>query len=296
MTRDLPPGTRVTLHAAQGDLPPGAAGVITSGSGSVYDVQFGAHVRAVNRVHLKVERAALEALPPVRGDLRPFVQYACVMGSRAFGLDTGASDTDLRGFYLPPARLTWGLSDPPEQLEFAAPAGPGPGTEEVYWEARKFVRLALKANPNVLEVLFSPMPVQVTPVARALLDIRGAFLSRLMYVTYGEYVRAQFRRLQADRERHGEIRPKHAMHLLRLLISGAHALRTGEVMVNVGPHREKLLAVKSGHLTWEAAGAWREELHRDFERAFAETSLPERPDHDAAQDWLIGARRAALDW
>ena len=25
MTRDLPPGTRVTLHAAQGDLPPGAA-------------------------------------------------------------------------------------------------------------------------------------------------------------------------------------------------------------------------------------------------------------------------------
>ncbi|GAA0509528.1 hypothetical protein [Deinococcus depolymerans] len=93
MTRDLPTGTRVTLHAAQGDLPPGAAGVIVArvivpGGGSVYDVQFGGRVRAVNRVHLKVERAALEALPPVRGDLRPFVQYACVMGSRAFGLDT----------------------------------------------------------------------------------------------------------------------------------------------------------------------------------------------------------------
>ena len=37
--------------------------------------------------------------------------------------------------------------------------------------------------------------------------------------------------------------------------------------------------------------AWRKELHRDFERALAETRLPERPDYEAANRFLIKARR-----
>jgi hypothetical protein len=37
--------------------------------------------------------------------------------------------------------------------------------------------------------------------------------------------------------------------------------------------------------------AWRKELHRDFERALAETKLPERPDYEAANRFLIKARR-----
>jgi hypothetical protein len=41
----------------------------------------------------------------------------------------------------------------------------------------------------------------------------------------------------------GEFKPKHAMHLLRLLFSGIHALRAGEIRVDVAEHREELLAV-----------------------------------------------------
>ncbi len=33
------------------------------------------------------------------------------------------------------------------------------------------------------------------------------------------------------------------------------------------------------------------DLHRDFERALAETKLPERPDYEAANRFLIKARR-----
>lgn len=36
---------------------------------------------------------------------------------------------------------------------------------------------------------------------------------------------------------------------------------------------------------------WRKELHRDFELALAETKLPERPDYEAANCFLIKARR-----
>jgi len=40
--------------------------------------------------------------------------------------------------------------------------------------------------------------------------------------------------------------------------------------------------------------AWRKELHRDFERALAETQLPERPDYEAANGFLLKARRAMV--
>ena len=42
---------------------------------------------------------------------------------------------------------------------------------------------------------------------------------------------------------------------------------------------------------WAEVDAWRKELHRDFERAPTETKLPERPDYEAANGFLIKARR-----
>ena len=36
---------------------------------------------------------------------------------------------------------------------------------------------------------------------------------------------------------------------------------------------------------------WRKELHHDFERALVETKLPERPDYEAANRFLIKARQ-----
>jgi hypothetical protein len=39
----------------------------------------------------------------------------------------------------------------------------------------------------------------------------------------------------------------------------------------------------------------KEELHRAFERALAETRLPERPDYGAANRFLIKARREVAE-
>ncbi|KAA1260947.1 putative nucleotidyltransferase [Rubripirellula obstinata] len=90
------------------------------------------------------------------------VIYRCVIGSRAYGLDDEASDTDRRGIYLPTADLHWSLYGVPEQLE-------NDETQEVYWELQKFIVLALKANPNVLECLYSPIVENVTPLGAELL-------------------------------------------------------------------------------------------------------------------------------
>src|SRR2546427_597336 len=102
---------------------------------------------------------------------------------------------------------------------------------------------------------------------------------------------SQFKKIEQDIRNSGQIKWKHAMHLLRLLLTGAATLRDARVPVRVEAHRDRLLAVKHGEMPWAEVDAWRKELHRDFERALTETKLPERPDYEAANRFLIRARR-----
>jgi len=151
--------------------------------------------------------------------------------------------------------------------------------------------MALKANPNILECLYSPMVEKQTPLAAELLTIRDRFLSQMIFQTFNGYAMSQFKKIEQDIRNHGEVRWKHAMHLLRLLLTGAATLRDARVPVHVEAHRERLLAVKRGELPWAEVDAWRKDLHRDFESALAGTRLPERPDYEAANLFLIQARR-----
>jgi predicted nucleotidyltransferase len=240
--------------------------------------------------HFKDRLGAAGSAPgtetPPAFDLEPFVIYRCVVGSRAYGLDTDASDTDRRGIYLAPADLQWSLFGAPEQFEDNA-------AQSCYWELQKFFIMALKANPNILECLWSPLVEKATPLGEELLAMRECFLSQMIFQTFNGYALSQFKKIEQDRRNHGEVRWKHAMHLLRLLLTGAATLRNGSVPVRVEAHRDRLLAVKRGEIAWADVDAWRQELHRDFEHALAETKLPERPNYEAANGLLIRARRSA---
>jgi hypothetical protein len=215
------------------------------------------------------------------------VIYRCIVGSRAYGLEDDESDIDRRGIYLPPADLHWSLYGVPEQLD-------NPETEETYWEIQKFLTLALKANPNVLECLYTPLVEHATDLARELLDMRQAFLSKMVYQTYNGYVMSQFKKLQADLRNKGQVKWKHVMHLIRLLLAGVTVLREAIVPVRVDEHRDRLLAIRRGELPFEDVERWRLDLHRQFDHAFEITKLPDRPDYNRANDLLLKARRSAL--
>jgi uncharacterized protein len=215
-------------------------------------------------------------------DLYQYVIYRCIVGSRAYGLDSEESDIDLRGIYLPPASLHWSLFGVPEQLERG---------EEAYWEMQKFIALALKGNPNILECLHTPLVEYASPIAQELLEQRQIFVSKLLYQTYNGYVLSQFKKMKKHLENYGSIRWKHAMHLIRLLISGISALETGTIMVQVGEHRDELLKIRREEISWDVVEEWRLALHKQFDEAYRKTKLPERPDYDAANAFLIRARR-----
>jgi predicted nucleotidyltransferase len=210
--------------------------------------------------------------------------YRCTVGSRAYGLDVSSSDTDTRGIFLPPASLHWSLYGVPEQIE-------NTDNEECYWEMQKFIILSLKANPNVLECLYTPLVVHATELASELLQNRHRFLSQLAYQTYNGYVMSQFRKLEQDLRTRGDLKWKHVMHLIRLLLSGITILKDGYVPVDVGDKRESLMSIRRGERTWEEINEWRLQLHKEFDAASASSSLPERPDYEWANSFLIKSRR-----
>ena len=83
------------------------------------------------------------------------------------------------------------------------------------------------------------------------------------------------------------------MHLIRLLLAGICILRHGHVPVRVEEHRAELLQIKRGQMSWDDSERWRAELHQQFDGAFRETKLPDQPDYERANAFLLKARRIA---
>jgi hypothetical protein len=293
----IPVGTQVVLKTAKqlpgsdATKPAGSIGIVAEAPVSnrrPYVVRFVDDVTLrVKFAELAVRRRELsDELTTPGEDMRKYVIYRVAVGSRAFGLAGELSDEDRRGVYLPPAELTWSLFKPPEQVEFKRD-----GVEEVDWEIEKFVRLALQANPNLLEALWSPSVLHADETGQELRAIRQAFLSRHLFKTYSGYVLSQFRLMKDGFAKKGAYRAKHAMHLIRLLYSGIHAVRTGEILVDVGEHRGQLLDIKGGSWPFEQVRQLALDLNAQFQQEFARTCLPEKPGYDRVNRFLIDARR-----
>ena len=243
---------------------------------------------SIRRVH-QHDLAVTAGLSPVDGArlVEDHTVYAAVVGSRAFGLSTEESDTDTRGVYVAPTSSFWSLVKPPPHVE-------GPGEEWFSWEVERFCELALKANPNLLEVLHSPLVVRCTDVGRELVDLRPAFLSQLVYQTYSGYVLSQFKKIEADFRKRGVPKWKHVMHLLRLLISAGALVRTGALDLDAGENRDRLLSVRRGETSWAEAEQWRRRLQGELDVALEKSPLPAAPDAVRVDAWLQSVRRRSL--
>ena len=308
----LPSGTRIVTRNATNRIgggqliPAGRVAVITA---CPVDAQHAYRVRFNDNVEAMLRRTEFSLLKDFKNDgalgrsfsqadadfqaWEPYIVYRCVVGSQAFGLSREDSDVDRRGIYLPSAELHWSLYGVPEQI-YPNRTGPQDDKAETYWELQKFLVLALKANPNILECLYTPLVEHATPLTEELLAHRKVFLSKLIYQTYNGYVMSQFKKLEQDLRARGDIKWKHAMHLIRLLISGISALRDGDLRLRLDRERDTLLAIKHGERPWPDIDRWRLRLHNEFDDAFAETNLPERPDYTWANDFLLIARQSVV--
>ena len=85
------------------------------------------------------------------------------------------------------------------------------------------------------------------------------------------------------------------MHLVRLLHSGIHALQTGGILVDASEHRSELLAIRNGEFTFEEVERIAIDLNAKFAEVFDRSTLPDQPDFAAIDQFLVEARRSAVD-
>lgn len=206
-----------------------------------------------------------------------------VVGSQAYGLATPESDIDTLGVFVAPTQDILGLFPVEETIK--------PNKDSTFHEVGKFIRLALKCNPSILELLYLPRYQRLMPEGRWLIANRDKFLSKVACDSYGGYAYQQFKKLK---EHSGEyftssVRnrySKHAKHLFRLLKQGKELITTGHLTVEVD-NREELMEI--GNLSPLELTARFENEYARFKSA--ECILPDKPDNAAVNEILLKIRR-----
>lgn len=79
---------------------------------------------------------------------RNLIILECISGSRAYGLDTPTSDTDIKGVFILPKEDYYGLDYTPQISNST--------NDIVYYELGRFMELLSVNNPNILELLNTP--------------------------------------------------------------------------------------------------------------------------------------------
>jgi len=113
--------------------------------------------------------------------------FKAVVGSQAQGTATPQSDEDLKGIYIQKNDdiISYGYE---EYVEVSK--------DESYYEIKRFFDLLLVANPNAIEILFSPQDCILisSPEFKLLYENRNRFLTKRCFQTFAGYANMQIKK------------------------------------------------------------------------------------------------------
>ena len=246
---------------------------------------------------LDVDRTAMRQLVNAL-DYKPL--FVTVSGAHLYGFPSSDSDVDLRGCHQAPLADVVGLELPRQTLEHKTD-DQGTEVELVSHEVGKYLRLLVRNNGYILEQIFSPIVVLGQEFLDRLRPLAHRCVTRNHYHHYRGFYARQ-RKLIGKEE---PTRAKPVLYAYRVLMTGIHLLRTGEVEANLLRLNEhygfgfldELIARKVGgentsvgDLDWSFHEARLAELEARLERAFAESPLPDDRNWKAVNDFLVGLR------
>ena len=147
----------------------------------------------------------MNSLDELRSRTPSPIIFECVAGSHAYGTSTSSSDEDIRGVFAIPGISYLSLIQPADQIS------DGRG-DVVYYSLRRFVELLAQANPNILELLFTPDDCIRTssPEMDMLLRHRHLFVSKQCADTHAGYAIAQLKKAKGQNKWINNPKPERA--------------------------------------------------------------------------------------
>jgi predicted nucleotidyltransferase len=171
------------------------------------------------------------ALPVLGGVIReqPYpLLFVTVSGAHLYGFPSPDSDFDLRGTHVLPATEVLGLGPCRETIEYDG-IRDGWEIDLVSHDLRKFLGLMLKKNGYVLEQLHSPLVLHTTPEHAELKALAAGCVTRHHVHHYLGFAETQWKLL--TKETPPRVKP--LCYLYRVLFTGIHLMRSGEVEANL---------------------------------------------------------------
>jgi predicted nucleotidyltransferase len=228
--------------------------------------------------------------------------FATVSGAHLYEFPSPDSDFDLRGAHLLPLEEVVGLRTGPETVEKSG-VYDGLEIDLVTHDVKKFFGLVLRKNGYVLEQVFSPLVVHTTPGHAELKEIAARCVTRHHAHHYLGFAETQWRLF----EKEDPPRVKPLLYVYRVLLTGIHLMRTGEVEANLVRLNEaaklpylddligrKVAGAEQGRLTEADLAFHRREYDRlrdQLRQAHEASALPEAPPGSAAlHDLLVMLR------
>jgi len=233
-----------------------------------------------------------------------------LVGSTVHGLNVndGIEDRDEMGICVEPLEDAMALWAPFEQFIYRS-AAEREGRENArsiagdldltIYSLRKWMRLALKGNPTILLLLFTPddQLVHCDAFGRELRGLAPQIISRRVQGPYLGYLQAQKQRLTGERGQKRIHRPeleemygfdtKYAMHMLRLGFEGVELLTTGRLSLPMRePERSYLLDVRRGKIGEQECLTKAGELEATSALPEGAKRLRQRPTRDASRSRL----------
>ena len=119
----------------------------------------------------------------------------CVLGSQAYGTATPESDIDIRGIFRLSQSDFLCLDQPCQQVSDET-------NDIVFYELRRFFHLAVKCNPSLVELMWTPPDCikSIGPIGQALIDNRRLFITKKAYSTFAAYAHAQIQRAKGQQK------------------------------------------------------------------------------------------------
>ena len=154
--------------------------------------------------------------------------FATISGAHLYGFPSPDSDFDLRGAHVLPLEKVIGL-DVPDQTVEDSRVIEGLEMDIVSHDVRKFFGLLLTKNGYVLEQLFSPLIVHTTPEHAELKELARSCVTKHHSHHYFGFAETQWKLFLKETPH----RVKPLLYVYRVLLTGIHLMRTGEVEANL---------------------------------------------------------------